>query len=160
MFTSNDTSVGYFTFWVYRDANSVGYAVVNNFDGTFTAGMTGTVHSILSRYGNSRYGVSNDSFSLTQAQADWFNGITPIPPEDNDPFAPGGTNEEGGGNGPFGPNGEDITDPDIPDVDAVSTGFITLFNPSVSELNSLASYMWSGGFDVSTFKKLFANPMH
>ena len=85
--------------------------------------------------------------------------IQPEPPSDTDPFAPGGSSDSGGGDGDFTPHGDDITDPAIPDVDAVSTGFITLFNPSVSELNSLASYMWSGGFDVNTFKKLFANPM-
>ena len=88
-----------------------------------------------------------------------YEGSVPPPPADTDPFAPGGSSDSGGGDGDFTPHGEDITDPEIPDVDAVSTGFITLFNPSVSELNSLASYMWSGGFDVNTFKKLFANPM-
>ncbi len=92
----------------------------------------------------------------------FFRSMEPgyIPPAPaTDPFAPGGNTDEDGGNGPFGPNGEDITDPELPDVDAVSTGFITLFNPTVSQLNSLASYMWSGGFDVDTFKKIFANPM-
>ena len=99
--------------------------------------------------------VSDSYVTPTQ---DWLNGVTPTP-EETDPFAPGGIADQGGGDGDFTPHGEDITDPEIPDVDAVSTGFITLFNPSVSELNSLASYMWSGGFDVNTFKKLFANPM-
>ena len=96
--------------------------------------------------------------SFITATQDWLNGVTPTQDE-TDPFAPGGIADQGGGDGDFTPHGEDITDPEIPDVDAVATGFITLFNPSVSELNSLASYMWSGGFDVNTFKKLFANPM-
>lgn len=80
-------------------------------------------------------------------------------PEDTDPFIPGGENEHGGGGGDFSDSSEDVTDPAVPDISAVDTGFITLFNPSVSQLNSLASYMWSAGFDLDTFKKMFANPM-
>ena len=78
---------------------------------------------------------------------------------DSDPFIPGGENEHGGGGGDFSDPSEDVTDPAVPDISAVDTGFITLFNPSVSQLNSLASYMWSAGFDLDTFKKMFANPM-
>jgi hypothetical protein len=35
-----------------------------------------------------------------------------------------------------------------------------LFNPSLSELKSLANYMWSDLFSVDSFKKIFADPMH
>lgn len=76
-----------------------------------------------------------------------------------DPYAPGGESGTGGGGGDFDDLSEDVTDPAVPDISAVDTGFITLFNPSVSQLNSLASYMWSAGFDLETFKKIFANPM-
>lgn len=88
----------------------------------------------------------------------WWNGVQPTP-QDTDPFSPGGENEPGGGGGDFSDPSEDVTDPAVPDISAVDTGFITLFNPSVSQLNSLASYMWSAGFDLDTFKKMFANPM-
>ena len=49
--------------------------------------------------------------------------------------------------------------PNLPNLSAVDTGFITLFNPSASQLKSLANYMWSGLFDLDTFKKIFADPM-
>lgn len=78
--------------------------------------------------------------------------------EDTDPYAPDGNTEPGGGGGTPDPS-EDITDPTLPTVSAVDTGFITLFKPSVSNLNSLATYMWSGGFDIDTFKKIMGNPM-
>lgn len=87
----------------------------------------------------------------------YFTGLEPVI-EVNDPFGKGGYTEEDGGDGDFRDNGENVADPDIPDIDAVSTGFITIFNPTISELNSLASYMWST-LDITTFKKVFANPM-
>lgn len=97
--------------------------------------------------------------SSLQLGAFLTDNTIPIPPLDTDPFIPGGENEHGGGGGDFSDPSEDVTDPAVPDISAVDTGFITLFNPSVSQLNSLASYMWSASFDLETFKKMFANPM-
>ena len=87
----------------------------------------------------------------------FFGSVPPYTP-DTDPYTPDGTSETGGGGGTPDPS-EDITDPSLPTVSAVDTGFITLFKPSVSNLNSLATYLWSGGFDIDTFKKVMANPM-
>lgn len=101
------------------------------------------------------FGYVYDDITVLQ---DFLNGIQPYVP-DTDPFFPGGISEPGGGGGDFDDPSEDVTDPAVPDISAVDTGFITLFNPSVSQLNSLASYMWSAGFDLETFKKIFANPM-
>ena len=88
----------------------------------------------------------------------FINMLSDYNPQE-DPYAPGGESESGGGGGSFDDPSEDVTDPAVPDVSAVDTGFITIFNPSVTQLNSLASYMWSAGFDLETFKKMFANPM-
>jgi hypothetical protein len=76
-----------------------------------------------------------------------------------DPYSPGGESGPGGGTGDFDGTGDDIDFPSLPTLSAVDTGFITLFNPSANELRSLANYMWSTGFDLDTFKKLFADPM-
>lgn len=104
--------------------------------------------------------VSINLFTPSQAQQYFPTSISDVPPPtDTDPFIPGGENEHGGGGGDFSDPSEDVTDPAVPDISAVDTGFITLFNPSISQLNSLASYMWSAGFDLETFKKMFANPM-
>ena len=89
---------------------------------------------------------------------DWEEGKTP-PPPDTDPYGPGGGSDTGGGDGTFDDTSVPVDVPALPTLSAVDTGFITLFNPSLSELLSLASYMWSSFFDVSTFKKLFADPM-
>lgn len=71
----------------------------------------------------------------------------------------GGGTTSGGGTGTFSDTGDNIDIPALPTLSAVDTGFITLFNPSLAELKSLASYMWAGLFDISTFKKIFADPM-
>lgn len=61
-----------------------------------------------------------------------------------------GTGEAGGVN---------IGVPDLPSVSAANTGFITLYNPSMAQLQSLSAYMWSGAFDMATYRKIFADPM-
>lgn len=77
----------------------------------------------------------------------------------DDPYAPGGESDTGGGTGNFDGTSVDIDFTSLPSLSAVSTGFITLYNPTLAQLQSLASYMWSGAFDLDTFKKLFADPM-
>lgn len=84
----------------------------------------------------------------------------------NDPYKKGGSTSIGGGNGTFGGgstifggNTDSIDIPDLPSLSAVDTGFITLFTPTLAQLNSLASYMWSDVFSLDTFKKLYSDPM-
>ena len=82
------------------------------------------------------------------------------PPEDTDPYNPGGSSGTGGGTGSFDGTGDNIYIPGLPTLSSNSTGFITLFNPSITQLNELSTFMWSSGFDLATFKKLFADPMN
>lgn len=89
----------------------------------------------------------------------WLKSLSEENIPNPDPFEPGGESGTGGGTGNFDGTGDDIGFPSIPTLSAVDTGFITLFNPSIGELNSLSNYMWSGGFELDTFKKLFADPM-
>ena len=87
----------------------------------------------------------------------WFDGINIT----DDPYAenPDGDASEGGGDGDFDRDSDSIDHPALPTTDAVDTGFITIYNPSLAELQNLASYMWSGPFDLNSFKKIFADPM-
>lgn len=87
-----------------------------------------------------------------------WEGLQPFVP-DEDPYEEGGTSGIGGGTGTFSDTGDIIGIPALPSLSAVDAGFITLFNPSISQLASLASYMWSGAFDLNTFRKIFADPM-
>lgn len=94
--------------------------------------------------------VNNVGFSASLSDVD---------DEKPDPYAPGGSTEPGGGQGNFDDTGDDIDIPTLPTLDATDTGFITLFNPTLSQLQNLANYMWSNLFDIDTFKKIFADPM-
>lgn len=78
---------------------------------------------------------------------------------DDDPYNPGGTSGKDGGDGDHNNDSDPIDIPSLPTLSAVDAGFITLFNPSVAQLKTLASYLWSGTFDIETYKKLFADPM-
>lgn len=49
--------------------------------------------------------------------------------------------------------------PTLPTLSAASAGFITMYNPTNSQLHALANFLWSSAFDLDTFKKLFSDPM-
>lgn len=80
-------------------------------------------------------------------------------PENPGPYEPGGTTDTGGGDGSFDNTSTPIDIPGLPSISASSTGFISLFNPSLAQLNELASYLWSDLFEIDGWKKLFADPM-
>lgn len=110
--------------------------------------------------------TSQGQNTLTSSINTWLNGLKVDGPgtviEDSDnPYSADGTSGPGGGNGKYGDiDGIEATDiPELPSINAASLGLITLYNPSVAVVNSLASYLWSGMFDPASFKKLFADPM-
>ena len=81
-------------------------------------------------------------------------------PSSVDPYEGGGISVIGGGTGNFDTSSESVNIPSLPSTTAVSTGFLTLFNPSTAKLRDLASYMWSNPlFDLSAWRKIFADPM-
>lgn len=54
----------------------------------------------------------------------------------------------------------DIPVPTPPTINICDTKFITLYSPTLAQLQALATYMWSeSSFDISNFQKLFADPM-
>ncbi len=75
-----------------------------------------------------------------------------------DPNAPGGDSTTGGGTGDFDGSSDLIPVPGLPGISAVDTGFVTLYNPSLAQLKSLSSYMWSNDF-FDQIIKLFGDPM-
>lgn len=77
----------------------------------------------------------------------------------DDPYKAGGESEPGGGDGDFDGTSDPVSVPGLPAVSATDSGFITLFNPTITELRQLASYMWSNLFDIDGWKKIFADPM-
>lgn len=57
------------------------------------------------------------------------------------------------------PASDEIDIPGLPTLSVTDTGFVTLFNPTMTQVKNLADYMWNGLFDLNNFKKLFADPM-
>ena len=92
---------------------------------------------------------------------DQLNDFDPEHPAipDDDPYSPGGDSTDGGGDGNHDDTSDDIPIPPVPTLSAVDAGFITLFNPNTDQLRRLAAYMWTGLFDIDTYRKLFADPM-
>lgn len=88
----------------------------------------------------------------------WLGNMSDIPLPD-DPFVPGGETTPGGGTGDFDNTSDNIDFPTSTPLSATDTGFITLFNPTLSQLKELSSYMWSSLFDIEGWKKIFADPM-
>lgn len=83
-----------------------------------------------------------------------INGFSNDNPYEINPSTFGG----GYGSGIINPS-DLIEDPEAPDIDAISTGLLTIFKPSLSQVQALGDYLWSSAFDVNTLKKLFGDPM-
>lgn len=116
---------------------------------------------------------NNISFGMTVTQAaidfatDLVTGTSPIEPED--PFAPGGTAEPGGGNGTFNGTSDSNPIPGDPAISATDTGFMTVFATNVAGLRSLAESLWTDVFSaiqpggtleetVKSLKNIVASP--
>lgn len=88
----------------------------------------------------------------------FFVGLIPI--DENDPYINIPESEPSGPAESTGiPENDPIEIPDLPTVSVADTGFISLFNPSLTQVRDLAAYMWTGLFDLATYKKIFADPM-
>lgn len=83
-----------------------------------------------------------------------INGFSGDNPYEINPSTFGG----GYGSGIINPS-DLIPDPEAPEIDAISTGLLTIFKPSLSQIQTLGDYLWSSAFDISTLKKLFGDPM-
>ena len=94
---------------------------------------------------------------------DWIRSILKVSkkyrkPDKNDPNDGGGNSEPGGGGGDGDIGGDTNPDDGLPTISALDSGLLTAYNPTVADLQSLGRFLWSDGFDVSTFKKLFNDP--
>lgn len=108
---------------------------------------------------NNRWFWANTSTQLPSYFIEIFTGTKPFKPT-TDPYAPGDITDKDGGNGDFDATSEPVDIPPLPTISATDTGFLTLFNPSLSNIRDLAAYMWANPlFDVNAYKKILANPM-
>ena len=98
---------------------------------------------------------------LTTTQRDFIltflETLEPLP-EDEDPYAGGEYSAPSEGTGDFNRPGEDVDIPALPSFDASDAGFVTLYTPTLTQLNNLANYLWTNDI-ASVIQKMFANPM-
>ena len=104
-------------------------------------------------------GNTTTASSTTYADGPGIDRSTTEEDTDDDPYNDDDESGEGGGDGDHDDTSDDVGIPDLPDLSAVDTGFVTLYNPSIVEMRNLSSYMWSNAFDLNNFKKMFADPM-
>ena len=75
-------------------------------------------------------------------------------------FDPDAISYAGGGAGSFDNTSDHVGVPSLPTLSAVSAGFIAMYSPTLTQLNQLASFLWTDSlFDPDNFKKLFTDPM-
>lgn len=90
----------------------------------------------------------------------WVDLVDPEDPErENDPFEQGGFSTIGGGFGHWDMNSDQIELPDLPVIGAQSSNLLTLYSPTPQQLGALNNYLWSDFWEISSFKKIVANPM-
>ena len=77
-----------------------------------------------------------------------------------DPNQQGGTSVPGGGQGTFDDTSDVVPIPPLPTLSASGCGLVTLFRPSLPELQALGDYLWTNITDfIENLNKLFMNPM-
>lgn len=83
------------------------------------------------------------------------------PGEEDDPSEPGGTSTQGGGHGTFDTTSDTIGVPSLSGLlSATDTGLLTIYNPTLNEVKSLANFMWNASpGSVEFWKKLVADPL-
>ena len=138
------------SFFVANESFSVGYAVVLEFY------FTGEVKWWINQY--------TYAYNIATVYNELPDDPEPGPEPGDDPYSPGGNTGDDetdptGGDGDFDNESDEIPIPLPPTTGAVDSGFITLYNPSMSQIQELGSFMWSDLFDLDTFKKIFADPM-
>lgn len=81
-------------------------------------------------------------------------------PSLTDPYAEGGTSTTGGGTGNFDLSSDQIDIPNVPTLSAVDTGLVSLYTPTLAQLQDLARYLWNANSaTIDWWKKLIANPL-
>lgn len=128
---------------VYGDCE-VGILLTDN---TFGISIKGGSLLDLSKFGDSVINVDN-----------------PVgPPKPKDPYPPIDPSGPEGGGGNFDDSSDPITDSPLPTLSCADTGFTRIYNPTLSQLQDLARYLWTDESILQTIwnrvKQFFENPM-
>jgi hypothetical protein len=132
------------------------YAVTVNVEADYSGGVTSITHVYVTINLTNNMGVVTE---LMSPMDDIGSSAQEL--DTNNPYGEGGSATVGGGDGAYGdPDATDPAEiPDLPSISAADLGFITMYNPTAAQLKALSDFMWSGAFDLATYKKLFSDPM-
>ena len=143
------------------DLNYIQYVISNITDKLPQTGLL-SAYTFTTYRNIYRYDSSQSPYIQSSSTYQFFSDIepyTPAPPS-TDPYEPGGTSGTGGGTGTFSLASDAIDFPSLPTLSAVSTGLVSIYTPTLAQLNSLANYLWNADpTTVEWWKKLVANPL-
>lgn len=123
--------------------------IIDIYSGTYLMAK-GSQYTIL---GTIPYSWLNDSRYFNPEE----DGTDPRP--DDGPDFGGDTSVPGGGDGNYlNYPSDDIGLPALPTIGAIDTGFLTMYNPSIGQLQNLVDYLWTSDW-IDTIKKMVSNPM-
>lgn len=117
--------------------------------------------------GSLYYSTSRNSYSAYRAvmmydtleiAKETIFDLIALNPVSDDPAFWGDNSTTGGGKGLFTLTSDSVDFQTPPALSAVSAGFISIYAPTLAQLNSLATYMWSQTF-IDAILKLFSDPM-
>lgn len=93
-------------------------------------------------------------------QGEFVPGTTPPIPNPYDPIDP---SQPGGGGGTFDDSSDLIPDSSLPTLSSANTGFTRIYNPTLSQVQQLAQYLWTDETLIETLwnkvKQYFEDPM-
>lgn len=110
--------------------------------------------------------ISFDQYALRAGYYDTYNGLASLktwigttePVDADNPYSGGGNSSTGGGGGTYDDSSDTVAVPNLPTLSAIQTGFVSMYNPTISQVQALASYMWTDDI-VTNLTKLFGDPI-
>lgn len=96
-------------------------------------------------YADTMQWETRGTFGYLESQShivDWLCGQFSPPTE-----YPGDASNTGGGSGYFYSQNDVIDIPALPSIQAIDFGFATIYNPSIANIQTIASWLWSDDFD-------------
>lgn len=103
-------------------------------------------------------------YSFDYSDIIWGNGWGGASVEDDeDPFNDTVGGDDDGGDGSFPEDSEPTPSSDVDQIgtDAITSGFVTLYNPTAAQLQTFNNFLWTGITDniAQQIKKLMINPL-
>lgn len=84
---------------------------------------------------------------------------TPVGPSDPGGYTPDSPSGQTGGQTQEPPVSGLISLPDQPEVSALGSGMMKLYNPTKAQIMQLGAWLWNSGLNLESLKKIFSTPM-